>query len=240
MQQSATAPELDLDSVTLSSYERVRLTMPSLPHAKDDDVDAQLFEYVASADKDSHITCIADLDDEWVRSMFDGMNTMAELRDAIKRDLDKHYLRDWNALKFQRCTDALVARVEADISDEVLDKNVEASRAQYDQRLASFGMTKAQYLREERMTEEEYEQKLRDDVAFQLKLNAGLDKLIEATNIDVPKSELHEYLACDDPAEFAAELEKNGKVEEARHAAARVKAMRRLVEAAEVEIEPAS
>ncbi len=237
MEDTAIASNLDPKAFSLSAYDNVKISMPPIPMAEEGDIDAQLFGYVASAEKGSGITSIADLDDAWVQKTFEGLDSVRALRAAIKRDIEKQGRRDWDNLKFQKCLDALVDRLEGEISDEVLDANVEQSRALYNERLLSFGMTKRQYLREEHLTEEQFEEKLREDVAFQLKSNMALDKLIEASNTEVAKSELTEYLSCEDPATFVAELEESGRVEDARHAAARVKVMRRVVEKAEVEIE---
>lgn len=143
----------------------------------------------------------------------------------------------WNNTKFQKCSDALVARLEGELPADVVAANIEASHAQYEQRLKSFGSTKERYLREEHLTPEQFEEKLRDDVVFQLKLNAALDKMIEATGTEVAPSELTEYLSTDDPDAFLAEIEANGRMADAQRAAARVKVMRSVVDTAVVETE---
>ena len=89
----------------------------------------------------------------------------------------------------------------------------------------------------EHLTPEQFEEKLRDDVVFQLKLNAALDKMIEATGTEVTPSELTEYLSTDDPDAFLAEIEANGRMADAQRAAARVKVMRSVVDTAVVETE---
>ncbi len=232
-----TVPQLDLSAFALSSLDSVRVVMPPAPVATDDDVDAQLFVYVASATNHSPIRSIGDLTDEWVKGQFDGINTMAELRAGIKQDLERQGMVAWNNTKFQKCSDALVARLEGELPKEVIAANVEVSHAQYESRLRLMGSTKERYLREEHLTPEQFDEKLRDDVVFQLKLNAALDKMIEAKGIEVAKSELTEYLSTDDPDSFLAEIEANGRVEDACQAAARVKAMRHIVETAVVETE---
>ena len=82
MQEST--PQLDLSAFALSSHDSVHIVMPPQPVATDDDIDAQLFVYVASATNHSPIRSIGDLTDEWVKSQFDGISTMAELRAGIK------------------------------------------------------------------------------------------------------------------------------------------------------------
>ena len=209
MQEST--PQLDLSAFALSSHDSVHIVMPPQPVATDDDIDAQLFVYVASATNHSPIRSIGDLTDEWVKGKFDGISTMAELRAGIKQDLERQGMVAWNNTKFQKCSDALVARLEGELPADVVAANIEASHAQYEQRLKSFGSTKERYLREEHLTPEQFEEKLRDDVVFQLKLNAALDKMIEATGTEVTPSELTEYLSTDDPDAFLAEIEANGR-----------------------------
>ena len=237
MEETQTVPQLDPSDFTLSAYDNISIAMPPIPLASEEDIDAQLFEYVASAEKGSGIKSIADLDDSWVNNMFQGLNTIAELRNAIRSDFERQGKSMWENLKFQRCAEALIGRLEGVVDETVVQANVEASRAQYDERLRSFGMTKAQYLREEHLTEDEFEKKFQHDVAHQIRVNMALDKMIEVNNTEVAKSELIEYLSCEDPAAFVAELEEKGLVEDARHAAARVKIMRRIVETAIVEDE---
>ncbi|RDB59896.1 hypothetical protein C1878_14585 [Gordonibacter sp. 28C] len=237
MEDTSTAPQLDLDAFTLASQDSVHVAMPPEPAASETDVDAQLFAYVAAAEKGSGIKSIADLDDAWVQSSFDGIGTIEELRAGIKRDLERQERRIWDNLKFQKCSDALVARLQGDLPDDVVAANIEASQAQYEARLRLMGSTKERYLREEHLTESQFDEKLRDDVLFQLKLNVVLDKMIAAEGIKVEKSELTEYLSTDDPDAFLAEIEANGRVEDACQAAARVKVMRRVVETAVVETE---
>ena len=172
-----------------------------------------------------------------MKGQFDGISTMAELRAGIKQDLERQGMVAWNNTKFQKCSDALVTRLEGELPADVVAANIEASHAQYEQRLKSFGSTKERYLREEHLTPEQFEEKLRDDVVFQLKLNAALDKMIEATGTEVAPSELTEYLSTDDPDAFLAEIEANGRMADAQRAAARVKVMRSVVDAAVVETE---
>ena len=234
MQDNASAPQLDPSKFAISSVDALQVNMPPAPVVTEDDIDAQLFVYVASAEKGSGIHSVADLDDAWVKSSFDGLDTIAALREAISRDIGQQGRRIWDNLKFQKCSDALAARFEGEVPEDVVEANAEASRAQYDQRLMALGTTKARYLRDQQMTLEEFDEKLHDDVVFQLKLNGALDKMIEATGTEVAKSELTEYLSTDDPDAFLAQLEETGRVEDARQAAARVKVMRHLVATAVV------
>lgn len=230
---------LDPEHFTLSDYGNVHITLPARSSVTAADVDAQLFEYVASAKRESGIMSVADIDDTWVQANFgtQGIASLTELRNAIKGDLERELNADYEELRFQRCMNAVLERLEGQIPPDAIDATVDASRSLYDSRLQAFGMTKGQYLHEQRLTEEEYEERLRDDVRDHMRLSVALDKFVEALGMTVGNNELTDYLTTDDPEAFVADLQRSGRVEEARQAAARVKAMRRVVETAVVEIE---
>lgn len=233
---ASTTFQLDPADFELSDYGPVRISLPSIPAVTEEDIEAQLFSFVvASAHKGSSIKSLADLDDAWVRDHFEGMSTMEDLKASIKQDLEKTSRMGLENYKLQCCNDALIARLEGEVPEAVVTEAMETSRSMYDDRLRASGMTKVQYLRQEKLTEEEYEQKIRADVAYNLSLNVVLDKLIERQGLAVAKEDLTEYLSADNPEAFLAEIERNGKVDEACQAAARVKAMRQIVDTAIVD-----
>lgn len=239
MSEQPAIPQLDPNDFKLSDYDGLTIVMPKLPTATEEDIDAQLFSYIASSGQGASSKGLSDLDDEWVKENFGGVGitTLKDLRISIRSDLNRQSKAEYENLKFRTCSEAVAARLEGEIPADVLDANVEASRGRYEQQLRMMGTTKVRYMRDEHLTEEQYEQRVRDDVAFQLKLNMALDKMVEATTMTVPNSELTEYLACEDPEQFLTELRESGRVEEARQAASRVKMMRRLVETAVIEVE---
>lgn len=239
MSDIAEESELNPEDFTLSDYGNVHITLPARSSVTADDVDAQLFGYVASANRDSGVVSVADIDDTWVQANFgtQGISSLTELRNAIKDDLEKGLNADYEELRFQRCMNAVLERLEGRIPPDAIEATVEASRSLYDSRLRAFGMTKRQYLHEQRLTEGEYEERLRDDVRDRMRLNVALDKFVEALGMTVGNHELTDYLVTDDPEALVADLQRSGRVEEARQAAARVKAMRRVVETAVVDIE---
>lgn len=228
---------VDADSFRLSSYEPVCVTMPPRQEATDVDVDAELFQYVLSAGKGDGVMSLADLDDAWAQKTFPGTASMAELRARIKEAIDKELRRNWDNLKFQRCSEALVERVCGDMDEDTIALLVEDARPLYEERIQSFGLSRAQYLHSEDMTEEDFEQKLRNDVVYQTKLNIAMDKIAAKNGERVAEEDLTEYLSCENPETYLDELRESGSVEGAIAAATRVKVMREVVRAACVTIE---
>ena len=233
MSENETLPQIDLSAFALADRGSVSIEMPSAPAFEEKDIDAQLFSYVAQAEKGARIHSIADLDDAWVQANFPDVKTVVELREVIRRDLERERDLGLKNVRFQRCADALVARLEGELSEEVIAAYAKASRAQYAERLAAAGMGKHHYMQQMNMSESEFEEKLLEDVVFQLKLNIALDLLAQEEEA-VADDELTSYLSVADPDTFLDEARATGKLDEARQAAMRVKVMRGVVASAVV------
>lgn len=227
----ATEPlRLDPANFKLNDYDNVRISMPEKSSMSKEDIDAQLFEYVLSSGKD--IKSIADLDDEWVRAHFDGLNTVADVRQAIVDQYDRELEFEYSDLKLKACTDALLERLEGEVPEDVLQDNIDTMRAANEQRLDAMHISMEQFLREAHMTPDQYEEQLRNETLYQLRLNMALDLMVDVLGMQVGNHELTEYLQAPNPEAFLEEIREKGQVENARQAAARVKAMRRIVDTA--------
>lgn len=236
MEEPNQTGQLDESTFKLSDYGPLKIAVPQLPEVTEEDVDSQLLGYARSMGLDAG--AVSDLTDEWARNAV-GVESLAQLRPHIKAELVREARRAIDDLRLERCNDALAARVEGDIPDEILDAAVAGSRDHYLARLREAGTNKIQYMRENGLSEAQFGQMMRDDIRHQMLVNIALDKMAEANGITVSNSEITEYLACEDPQRFAAELEEKGRVEDARKVAVRVKMMRRLVEAVKIEAEGA-
>lgn len=230
MSETNKVVELDPKDFKLNDYDNVRITMPAKPALSEEDVDAQLFEYVLSGGK--KINSIADLDDEWVQSNFDGFNTIEDVRQAIKDQYDHDLEFEYSDIKYKICAEALMDRLEGEIDDELLKHNIDVVREGNLKRLEEMHISFEQFLREERLTPDQFEDKLRDEVIYQLRLNVALDIMADVLNMQVGNHELTEYLSAPDPEKFLAEIREKDMVEEARRAAVRVKVMRRVIDTA--------
>ena len=235
MTEGKQAMELNPRDFSLNDYDNVRIVMPRKPALSEEDVDAQLFEYVISGGK--HIQSIADLDDDWVKSNFEGLSTIGEVRDAIKAQYDHDLEFEYADIKFRACCDALLDRLSGEVPADVLEANVEMMRQGNLDRLAEMHISMEQYLREENLTPDQYEEKVRAETLYNLRLNVALDIMADVLGMQVGNHELTEYLSAPDPEAFLNEIRENDQVEEARRAAVRVKAMRRIVDTAIIELE---
>lgn len=227
---------VDLSQFALGDFEALSIMVPQTPQVVEEDIDAQLFEYVASAwrGEDKWMNKLSDLDDEWVKDKFPNIGTVAELRNTIREDLEARANEAVLEYKIQECSKALVSLVEGDLSDELVEVNIEPVRRECMQQLAASGVSLARYLQKENMTSEQFEAKLRDDVAYRIKLNIALDLLVAKREVSVSDEEITQYLMTEDPEIFLAEVKDRGMLEDARIAAKRIKVMRTVVDEAHV------
>ena len=230
MPETAKVIELDANDFKLTDYDNLRIAMPAKPTLSEDDVDAQLFEYVLSGGK--QIQSIADLDDEWVQNNFEGLSTIEEVRQAIKDQYDHDLEFEYSDLKYKTCADAIIARLEGEVDENTLEHDIDIARKSNLARLEEMHISFEQFLREEHLTVDQYEEKLRKDVLYQLKLNVALDLMADVLNMQVGNHELTEYLSAPNPEKFLEEIREKNMVEEARRAAVRVKVMRRAIDTA--------
>lgn len=230
MAQEKTMLDLDPADFKLSDYDNIKIEMPKKDELSEEDIDAQLFEYVLSSGKE--IQSINDLDDSWVQAHFDGLNTVGEVREAIKDQYDKEVDFEYRNIKFAACCDALLDRLEGDVPEDIIQNNVDVMRQANLDRLESMHISLDQFLREEHMTPDQYEERLRNETIHQLRMNVALDLMVDVLGMQVGNHEITEYLSAPNPEAFLEEIREKGQVEAARKAAVRVKAMRRIVDTA--------
>lgn len=216
--------------------ESMAIEMPAKEEVQEVDIDAQLFQYVASADKGSGIMGLGDLDDAWVQSMFPNVKSLADLRKIIKDSLQEENEIAWENLKFQRCADVLADVLDVEVSEAEVESALIDMLPGYEMQLHAQHLTKEGYMEQEGLTEEEFNDLLKKDVAFRLRQEQAFELCAKVLEVSVEDGEIGDYLACDDPEEFLAELKEVGKVEEARQAAANVKAMRIMMDKVTVKV----
>lgn len=225
---------IDLEQFGIDDFEQLSIELPAAPEVAEADIDAQLFEYVASGWRGDgkRLNKLADIDDAWVKDKFPNIGTVEELRRTIREDLEGRAEEAMQEFKVQECSRKLVSLLQGEVPSAVVDENIEPVRKEYLQQLASSGTSLAKYLQRENMTSEQFEEKLREDVTYRIKLNIVLDLLAAKRQVRVEDDELTDYLMADDPDAFLAEVRDRGMLEDARTAAARIKVMREVVESA--------
>lgn len=228
---------LNPEDFSLNLEGKLKVIMPPTQEIEEADIDAQLFSYISNAPKGSSLTSLKDLDDNWVQANFPDFKSIAEFRDNLRFQLEREQNFAYESLKFARSTDVLINHLQGEIPQSVIDANFENMRIQSENTIHSFGETIPDYLRRANLSEDEYMEKIREETYHNLALNMALDLYATKEGISVSEDEITQYLSTDDPDAFLAEIREADKMDEARIAAARVKAMRHLVAEAEYVVE---
>lgn len=210
------------------------IKMPPKPEVTEADIDAQLFGYVSNAPKGSGITGLHDLDDAWAARSFPGISSVDELRSVIKERLEQENDFAYRNTKYALCADALVAGLKGDIPIEAVEAGIEDVRKRSETTIHSFGESLPQYLRRTDMSEEQFAARLIEETEHDIALNVALDILVQRDGGEVSDEDLPKYLSIEDIDVFLAEVSAAGKLADAKQAAARVKVMRELIDAAKV------
>ena len=228
---------IDSKDFEMTTCDQVEISLEKIRDVSKEDIDAELFTYVLAAPKGSGITAVSDLDDTWVQENLPIYNNMEEVREAIKKDLAKQLADSFENRKYAKCVDVLVSRLKGEFPDELISDQAETIKTRNTNALREQGISLKAYLEGNRMSEEEYEAKAREEAKHELSFNIALDKMAEIKKINLADEEIAEYLICDDEEAFLQELKESGKMEEARRAATRVKIMQGVLDTAKVTIE---
>lgn len=215
----------------------LQITLPPMPVMTEEDVDAQLFSFIANAPKGSNLHCLADLDDAWAQEAYPGISGIKEYREMIKKGGDQEYKHAYQNLKVACISDALLSHLEGAVSGEVVDAHLDEVRERMEENIHASGSSIPQYLRENNLTEKEFLEKIREETEHDIALGIALDLYVEQNGISVGDEEIVRYLMTDDPEEFMQELRKTGQLEAARAAAARIKSMRQIMDSTKITIE---
>lgn len=130
------------------------------------------------------------------------------MRQAIKDQYDYDLEFEYSDLKYKTCADSLIARLEGEVNENILEHDIDIARKSNLARLDEMHISFEQFLREEHLTADQYEEKLRKDVLYQLKLNVALDLMADVLNMQVGNHELTEYLSAPNPEKFLEEIER--------------------------------
>ena len=239
MTETDTAASIDASNFVLNLEEPIQVTLPPIPVMTEEDVDAQLFSFIANAPKGSALHSLEDLDDAWAQSVYPGISGIQEYRTLIMKSGDQEHKHAYQNIKVARVSDALVDSLEGTITEQAIDSNFDQVRLRTEKAIHASGLSVPQYLKSRNLTEEEYLAKIREETEHDLALSIAIDLYIaqKGADVEVVDEEIVQYLMTDDVEEFMEELRTTGQLEAARAAAGRIKAMRHLIENAVVVIE---
>ena len=206
-------------------------------NAKGDDA----FSYIGEEDVNAKVTLnelreqkLPELDDAFAEKM--GSKNMEELRDMIKNMLNGQMEQMFNNVKERECTKELAKRLVGDVPESFITYTQGEVRLDFYNTLQRQGATFDQYLQQQNITKDQFEEDLKLEADEVAKRSLALDALARHLKLEVTDEDIDKEFAAVESA-TRKDWEEACRMTELREALLRNKAMEWLLDKAKVTID---
>lgn len=137
---------------------------------------------------------LPELDDEFAKDADDEVETLAELKEKIKKQLEdskkheaEHHLHDTLVQK-------AAENAEVDVPEIMVENEVNRMLGEFEQRLQMQGMNLELYFQFSGQDEAALRAQMKDDAATRVRINLTLEAIVKAENIDVAEEDVEKEL----------------------------------------------
>ena len=211
---------------TLSSYEPVEVTL-TIPHLTDEEVGYGIAGIVAERGwNDDDLPT-----DAWIAENVEGINTLAELQQAVREELEQINARYVESTKAGLCAEELARRVEQRIPAESIERARDTVRQGFEMQAMQNGVDLAQLLAASGMSEHDFEHAVSEEAQALAEQDAALDAIVDEYAIYVDETELPGILGMSpkDAKALIEETRKHGDYEDMMAFARRRRALEAVV-----------
>lgn len=171
---------------------------------------------------------VPNLDDAWIRENMPDVDGVQGLRESAREAIFERKSIEYRHYKNLLSANELVKRFEGEIPPAVFDAVTADILQSFEDQLAQQDMTKEDFLRQQGVTEQQLMAHFDNQVREQLVRQFALDAVARHFDLDVDDNDLDEYFkAAASPgleAMIRLDFERNGRMQEARQSALRLKA----------------
>ena len=132
----------------------------------------------------------AELSDEWVAAHIPHAETVEQMRDIVRKQLEEESERKRADLKRARCLAALAQRLAGGPDPEAVERATAGVRANFERQVASQGKTRERQLASMGMTEEQLEESFAQEGMRIATEGAALELVAEHFGIEVSEEEI--------------------------------------------------
>jgi trigger factor len=182
---------------------------------------------------------LPELDDEFAQSASE-FDTLGELRASTREQLEGMRRAGQAGQARERAMDALLARIDIPLPEDLVKREAESRRQSLAERLAQSGNTIDEYLEATNQTAEDLDNEFTEDARRSVKAGFVLDKIAADEELGVDQNELASYLTEQayrmriSPDRLAKELSDRGQLGSAAADVLRSKALTLIAERAKV------
>ena len=211
---------------SLTSYDPVEITV-EVPYTSEEEVAYALEMTVGDMGGTP-----ADLDDPaWLAAHFEGRNTRAEVREAMRQELRTMNAQMAEQQKLGKCVEALTERLAQSVPAEHIAQAKEAIQARFTQQLQAEGLTPSQFIARSGTSPDQLEAMFDRQARQMAEGDAALSAYAHEKKLKVDE---HEYerllgLPAEDLKTVMDQARAVGQLDELREAALRSKAAQIVV-----------
>jgi trigger factor len=182
---------------------------------------------------------LPELDDEFAQSASE-FDTLGELRAGTRAQLETMRRAGQAGQARERAMDALLARIDIPLPEDLVNREIESRRQSLAERLARSGNTMDEYLEAANLTAKDLDDQFAEDARRSVKAGFVLDKLAADEELGVDQNELASYLTEQayrmgiSPDRLAKELSDRNQLGSAAADVLRSKALTLIAERAKV------
>ena len=133
---------------------------------------------------------VPELDDEMIKDSTE-FDTVDEYKADIKKKLEERAEKDADAMVEGKLMDEVIAKLQAEIPQEMYDNRVAEMIGELEQRLAPQGISLEMYLQFSGETMEGLQKMYAEQAEKQVKLRLALEKIAELENVEVTEDEIN-------------------------------------------------
>src|SRR5690625_1382973 len=169
----------------------VELTFPEEYHAEDLAGKDAVFKVKIHEIKEKELP---ELDDDFAKDVDEEVETLAELKEKKKEQLQKEKEQAAENKKREKLIEKVTENAEIDIPEAMIETELDQMMREFEQRLQMQGMTLENYFQFSGQSEDELKEQMKNDAEMRVKTNLTLEAILEAENIEVTEEDIDSEL----------------------------------------------
>lgn len=165
----------------------ITVTFPEDYHAEDLAGKEAVFKVKIHEIKEKEVP---ELDDEFAKDVDEEVETLAELKDKKKSELQKQKETAAENKKREQIIETVTENAEVDIPEAMINTELDQMMREFEQRLQMQGMALEQYFQFSGQSEEELKEQMKNDAALRVKTNLTLEAILETESLEVSDEDI--------------------------------------------------
>lgn len=169
----------------------VNVTFPADYHAEDLAGKEAVFQVKIHEVKEKEVP---ELDDDFAKDVDEEVETLEELKEKKKADLQKEKEQQAENKKREELIEKVTENAEVDIPNSMIETELDHMMREFEQRLQMQGMTMENYFQFSGQSEYELKEQMRNDAEKRVKTNLTLEAILEQEELEVTEEDIDKEL----------------------------------------------